>query len=100
MEAASSVDSGGREPGKILSQKEQQREQEDVLDSGVVKEGEEAPQNMEGGSVKNGEEVPQNLEENVFLANPHLMCTLNNPRLQLRGWSFRRVFAAARCYWR
>ena len=69
METASSVDSGGKEPGKILSQKEQQREQEDVLDSGVVKEGEEAPQNMEGGSVKNGEEVPQNLEENVFMAN-------------------------------
>ena len=37
METASSVDSGGKEPGKILSQKEQQREQEDVLDSGVVK---------------------------------------------------------------
>jgi hypothetical protein len=66
MEAASSVDSGGREPGKILSQKEQQREQEDVLDSGVVKEGEEAPQNMEGGSVKNGGEVPQNLERTCF----------------------------------
>jgi len=67
MESASSVAPGGGEPGKILGLSEQQeerqeREQEGVLESEGIKEGE-----SEG--IKDEDEAPQNLEESVFLAN-------------------------------
>ena len=64
MESASSVAPGGGEPGKILSLSEQQeerqeREQEGVLESEGIKDGE-----SEG--IKDEDEAPQNLEERCF----------------------------------
>ena len=64
MESASSVAPGGGEPGKILGLSEQQeerqeREQEGVLESEGIKEGE-----PEG--IKDEDEAPQNLEERCF----------------------------------